>query len=106
MKKIFLITAILFSLVFSAFATSSKDITKAIETFWDKGTYIKIEQDGGETVRYINKSFIISLYFSSDKQAFICETVSTEAYDRIHILSHTFENDKNGNLVIIKTETW
>ena len=100
MKKIFLITTILFSLVFSAFATSSKDIAKAIETFWDKGNYIKIELGGGEIVKYVNKSLITSLHFSNHNPVFVYKTVSNEKGETIYIQGYTVENDKNGNLVI------
>lgn len=97
MKKITILLALMFTLLFSVFAEPFSSAEKLVEDFWNKGQYIKIV--GSKSVTYYNKSSIYRITLSENKMTIYYLTVSKPRYDLAYEIN-SIKSDGMGNIII------
>ena len=97
MKKITILLALMFTLLFSVFAEPFSSAEKLVEDFWNKGQYIKIID--GNLVRYHNKSSIRMIVLSENKMTIHYPTVNNPVYGAAYEIN-SIKSDGMGNIII------
>lgn len=101
MKKITILLALMFTLLFSVFAEPFSSAEKLVEDFWNKGQYIKIID--GNVVCYRNKSSIYSIVLSWNKMTIYYPVVNNPVYGFAYEIDKwEIKSDGMGNIIIIQ----
>lgn len=99
MKKITILLALMFTLLFSVFAEPFSSAEKLVEDFWNKGQYIKIID--GNVVRYHNKSSIHIIVLSGNKMTICYPGANNPSYAAAYEIDKwEIKSDGMGNIII------
>ena len=100
MKKITILLALMFTLLFSVFAEPFSSAEKLVEDFWNKGQYIKIVGVGdGNAIRYHNKSSIRMIVLSGNEMTIFYPGANNPVYGAAYEIN-SIKSDGMGNIII------
>ena len=105
MKKITILLALMFTLLFSVFAEPFNGVEKLLEDFWNKGQYIKViytKYDNEKEIHYLNKSsiYIITLKLKEGYMKIYCPDVNNTVYVFYKTDGWEIKADGMGNIII------